>query len=109
MQTNDCSPEQIHKFSARLIDNVAAAAFSAMTSVGDRLGLFRAMAGKGWMSPADLAKATSVSERHVREWLNAMVAGEYVTYDPKARTYALPPAHAAVLADEAGMFFMGGV
>ena len=109
MQTHNSSPSEIELFTNRVIEDVASAAFVEMTSVGDRLGLFRAMAGKGPMSPADLAKATRLSERHVREWLNAMVAGEYVTYDPSARTYALPAAHAAVLADEESMFFLGGV
>jgi ubiquinone/menaquinone biosynthesis C-methylase UbiE len=109
MQSNQGPDPQIQQFSQRVIDNVSAASFSAMVSIGDRLGLFRAMAGRGAVLPAELAKSTELSERHVREWLNAMVAGEYVTYDPTARTYTLPPAHAAVLADDKSMFFLGGV
>ena len=102
-------PAQVREFTGRVIGDVASSAFMMMVYVGDRLEIFRAMAGTRALTCADLAKSTGLSERHLREWLAAMVSGEYVTYDPAARTYTLPDHHAAVLADEDGMFFLGGV
>jgi ubiquinone/menaquinone biosynthesis C-methylase UbiE len=57
------------------------------------------MAGAGPVTSEQLAQRTDLSERLVREWLAAQVAGQYVRYDPAAQTYLLPDAHAAVLAD----------
>jgi len=99
----------IQQFTGRVIADAASAAFVNMIHIGDQLGIYRAMMGKGALTCAELARATGLSERHLREWLAAMVAGEYVTYDPGAKAYTLPDSHAAVLADEAGMFFLGGV
>ena len=98
----------IESFSGRLITDVASAAFGMMSYLGDRLGIFAAMAGRGPMTAARLAELTGLSERHLREW-PAMVAGEYVRYDRAAATYELPDANAAVLADATSPFFFGGV
>ncbi len=102
-------PSAIQQFTGRVIADAASAAFVTMVHIGDQLGIYRAMARKGAMTSAELARASGLSERHVREWLAAMVAGEYVTCDSSAKTYTLPDHHAAVLADEEGMFFLGGV
>ena len=53
--------------------------------MGDKLGLYRAMAGAGPLTPTELAERTGTAERYVREWLNAQAAGGYVEYDPATR------------------------
>jgi 2-polyprenyl-3-methyl-5-hydroxy-6-metoxy-1,4-benzoquinol methylase len=58
------------------------------------------MAAAGAVTPAELAKRTETSERYVHEWLNAQAASGYVTYDPKAGRYTLPPEQAFAFADE---------
>ena len=58
-----------------------------MTVIGDRLGLYRAMADGAPVAPAELAERTGTHERYVREWLAGQAAGGYVTHDPDTGTY----------------------
>lgn len=76
--------------------------------LGDRLGLFKTMAARGPLTAERLAEATDYEPRLLEEWLNGMVAAEYVTYDPGTRRYRLPPEHADVLADEESPSFFAG-
>lgn len=71
----------------------------SMVVLGDRLGLYRAMAGAGPLTPAELADRTGTVERYVREWLSAQAATGYVTYEGEGR-FSLSPEHAVVLTDE---------
>jgi SAM-dependent methyltransferase len=74
--------------------------------MGDRLGLYRALAGAGPLSPAELAERTDTAERYVREWLNAQAASGYCEYDPATGRYSLTPAQRACLADEDSPTFL---
>ncbi|BDM68494.1 SAM-dependent methyltransferase [Streptomyces nigrescens] len=91
--------ERVQRFLEKVIADGGAAVAGLCTSLGDRLGLYTAMAGAGPLTSARLAARTGLIERYVREWLDAQVAGEYVTYTPGTDTYQLPDEHAAVLAD----------
>ncbi len=71
----------------------------SMAVLGDRLGLYRAMAGAGPLTPAELAERTGTAERYVREWLSAQAATGYVTYEGDGR-FTLPDEHAIPLTDE---------
>jgi ubiquinone/menaquinone biosynthesis C-methylase UbiE len=73
-----------------------------MTSIGYQTGLLDVMAGLPPSSCAEIAKASGLDERYVREWLGAMVTGRFVEYDAGAGTYRLPPEHAACLTRAAG-------
>ena len=77
-------------FVFRAVDEVGATLNAALVVMGDRLGLYRALAGAGPLTPAEVADRTSTAERYVREWLNAQAAGGFVEYDPDER-----PLHAA--------------
>ncbi|MFI0723017.1 class I SAM-dependent methyltransferase [Streptomyces sp. NPDC021224] len=102
----------MREFLERVIADGAAAMAGLCTSIGDRLGLYTAMAGAGPLTPADLAGRTGLDERYLREWLDAQVAGEYLDYDAERGSYMLSDERAAVLADPdaptyaAGMFTM---
>lgn len=99
---------KLEAFADRVLGD-AAAGFSALLVVlGDKLGLYRAMAGAGPLTAAALAAKTGLAERYVREWLNNQAAGCYVSYDPATDSYELPDEHAAVLADESHPAFMQG-
>ena len=63
------------------IDELGATLNAALVVIGDRLGLYKALAGAGPLTPRELAERTDTHERYVREWLNAQAAGGYVTYD----------------------------
>lgn len=91
--------------------NVAVGDLSAgyggvMISLGDKLGLYRAMADAGPLSSAEVARRSDCAERYVREWLNAQVAGGYVIYHPSSETYELTAEQAMVLADDTSPVFI---
>jgi len=92
--------EKVRAFAAKLFVDLGGASSVALALAGDRLGLWKGMAGAGPLTPADLAARTSTAESYVREWLCAMAAAEYVTYDAASGRFTLPDEHVPVLADE---------
>src|SRR5437773_9304402 len=87
------------EFVGQAVADVGALLGGAMVVIGDKLGLYRAMAGTGAVTPAELAARTGTAERYVREWLCAQAARGYVTYDGGGR-FSLPDEHAVALTDE---------
>ncbi len=83
--------------SERLLQILNAGGLTLMLSVGHRTGLLDAMAKLPPATSQQIADASGLQERYVREWLGAMVTGLIVDYDPADKTYALPPEHAALL------------
>jgi len=92
--------KKLNDFLGKVVGDVGAAMSAALVVIGDKLGLYKAMAEAGPVTPADLAHRTGTTERYVREWLNAQSAGGYVTYDPASGRFTLPPEQALALADE---------
>jgi 2-polyprenyl-3-methyl-5-hydroxy-6-metoxy-1,4-benzoquinol methylase len=80
----------------------------ALGYIGDRLGLFKAMADEAPVTSADLAGKTGLNERYVREWLRSMVASEYLDYDTESDRYVMTKEQAFVLANEDSPMFVGG-
>jgi SAM-dependent methyltransferase len=91
---------------ARAIGDLSAGYGGVMVSLGNRLGLYKAMAGAGPLSSREVAKRANCTERYVREWLNSQVAGGYVVYHAISDTYELTPEQAFVLADENSPVFI---
>jgi SAM-dependent methyltransferase len=108
MATQTIDEEKLGAFMNQLVGELGATAGAALVVTGDRLGLWKAMAGAGGVTPRDLAERTGTSERYVREWLCAQAAGGYVAYDPSTREFSLPREHALALADESSPFFVCG-
>jgi SAM-dependent methyltransferase len=79
---------------------------AALAYVGDRLGLWGALAAAGPVTSAGLAERTGLAERYLREWLAAQAAAGYLDHD--AGCFALPPERAAVLAVEGSPAAMAG-
>jgi SAM-dependent methyltransferase len=100
--------DQVKKFSAQVSNDIGAAMLGAMSYIGDKLGIFKSLAQGGAVTSDDLAKATGLSERYLREWLSAMTAAQYVEYDPATKRYSMQPEKAMILAKEESPFFMGG-
>ena len=100
--------DKIKSFSKQVSGDIGAAMLGALSYIGDRLGIFSVLAEAGSVTSADLAKRTGLSERYLREWLSAMAAAGYLNYDAAAKTYAMPPEHAMVLARDDSPFFAGG-
>jgi SAM-dependent methyltransferase len=82
---------------------------AALVGIGDKLGLYKALAQDGAQTPAELAKRTGTAERYVREWLCNQAAGGYVTYDPLSGKFHLSEEQAFTLADEDSPAFLPGM
>jgi SAM-dependent methyltransferase len=107
--TTTISEEKLNQLLGRALADFGATYHAALVVIGDKLGLYRAMAGAGPLAPAELAARTGTAERYVREWLNAHAAGGYVDYHAESGRYELSPEQAMLLADEDGpAFFVGG-
>jgi ubiquinone/menaquinone biosynthesis C-methylase UbiE len=84
---------------ATMVNEIGAAANAALILIGDKLGLFRALAGER-LTSAELAARTGTHERYVREWLASQAASGFVAYDAATGRFTLSPEQAAVFADE---------
>ena len=100
--------DKLMTFLGQVIGELGATVNAGLIVVGDRLGLYKAMAASGPVTSAELAEKTGTTERYVREWLNAQAAGGYVRYDPATQRYELPPEQAMALADENSPAFVAG-
>jgi len=100
--------QKLEQFVFRAVDEVGATLNAALVVMGDKLGLYRTLAGAGPLTSTELAERTGTSERYVREWLNQQAAGGYVEYDGENGTYTLPPEQAIALTDESSPAYLPG-
>lgn len=107
-QAAEVDGDKLMQFVFRAVDEVGATLNAALVVMGDKLGLYRALAGAGPLAPAEVAERTGTAERYVREWLNAQAAGGYVDYDPASGRYTLPPEQAVALTDPDSPAFLPG-
>jgi SAM-dependent methyltransferase len=106
--TATINEERLDQLINRAIVDFGAASHAPLVAIGDRLGLYRALAASEPLTPRELADRTGTAERYVREWLNAQAAGGYVDYDLTEGRYALSPEQALLLADEDSPVFIVG-
>jgi len=99
---------KLHEFMMKAVGEMGAAMNAALILVGDKLGIYKAMAGAGPMTSEEIAVKTKTHERYVREWLAAQSAGGFITYDSSTKKYTLPPEQALALADENSPVFLPG-
>jgi 2-polyprenyl-3-methyl-5-hydroxy-6-metoxy-1,4-benzoquinol methylase len=107
-QAIDVDGEKLMQFVFRAVDEVGATLNAALVVIGDKLGLYRALAGTAGLTPGELADRTSTAERYVREWLNAQAAGGYVTYNADDGRYTLPPEQTVALTDPDSPAYLPG-
>jgi SAM-dependent methyltransferase len=106
MNTPALDLQKLEAFAGRVVGDVASAYGVFLGHIGAQLGLYRAMAGMGPLTSAELAARSDCAERYVREWLNAQAAGGYVDYHPASDRFELTPEQAMVLADEDSPVYM---
>jgi len=110
VQAVPSTDQKAEEFHGRLLSDVATAMSAVLVVVGDRLGLYRALAGGGAMTSVELADETATHERYVREWLNAQTTAGYIRYEATTGRYYLPPQHVSALADaDSPAFALGGL
>jgi SAM-dependent methyltransferase len=90
----------VEGFVHKALGDLGSALTASLVAIGDKLGLYQAMAAAGSVTSAELAARTGTVERCVREWLAAQAAAGYVDYDATTGRYVLPPEHAVALTDE---------
>lgn len=98
--------EAVEQFTQQVFGDLSSVFSGAMTLVGYRLGLYRALSEGGPQSSIELAEQTGTHERYVREWLHGQRAGGYVDYDAASGRFTLPAERAAVLAAEDSPAFL---
>jgi protein-L-isoaspartate O-methyltransferase len=101
--------EKSTAFMLKVVSDLAAGLAVSLVHVGDRVGLFKAMAGAGALSSAALAERSGVRERYADEWLAAMYCAGYVEHDAQAETWTLPDEHAVFLSRPDSEYYLGGL
>lgn len=96
---------KLNQFLETVFGDLSSGYAGVMTTLGHKLGLYKAMAGRGPLSAKEVASLSNCAERYVLEWLNSQAAGGYVEYHSSSATYELSDEHAAVLADESSPAF----
>jgi hypothetical protein len=104
--TSTLNQDRLQQILGQAVGEIGAGINGALVILGDRLGLYKAMAGAGPLTSEELAKKTGLNERYVREWLSAQAAGNFIEYDPATRSFTLTNEYAEVLANEAGPAFL---
>ncbi len=96
--TTTVDEARLDAFMGQFVQDCGAAANVPLVIIGDKLGLYRAMAGGEPVTPAELAERTGCRERYIKEWLSAQAASGYVSYE--AGRFRLPPEQELALTDE---------
>ena len=98
---------RLNELLGRFVNDFGATGFAATVVIGDKLGLYQALAA-GPATSAELAHRTSTHPRLVTEWLAAQAASGYVSYDPDGERFSLSEEQAFALVDEDGPMYLPG-
>lgn len=98
---------KLNAFIGQFVSDLGAAVHTGMVVIGEKLGLYKALAAEP-MNSAELAAKTQTDERYVREWLASQAAGGYITYDEKTHKFSLSEEQAFTLAKEDSPAYLPG-
>lgn len=99
--------DKLNNFMGRFVGDLGAAVHAGMVVIGEKLGLYKALAEKA-MTSHELAEKTDTDERYVREWLASQAAGGYITYNEKEDKFSLSEEQAFALANENSPAYLPG-
>ena len=99
--------DKLNAFIGQFVTDLGAAVHSGMVVIGEKLGLYKALAA-GPISSLQLARKTGTDERYLREWLASQAAGGYVTYDERTNEFSLSAEQAFTLANEDSPAYLPG-
>src|SRR5689334_13712476 len=109
MSTANIDEAKLEAFMGQAVTDMGAIISAPLFVIGEKLGLYKAMAGAGPLTSQEVAERAGVAERPVREWLRNQAAGGYITYDAGSDRYELADEQALALADEDSPFYILGV
>ncbi len=101
--------DKMMQFAFKVVGDLSAMMSGPLLYIGDRLGLFKALAETGPITVDDFAAKTGLNHRYLREWASSMVTAQYLDYDPQTGEISLSTENAKVLADEDSPVFIGGL
>ena len=96
-------------FMKKVVGDLAAASATALVYVGDRVGLFKAMADAGPLTREQLEHKTGIHPRYLEEWLATMFCAGYIEHDAETDTWTFPDEHAVFFAEERSEYYLGGL
>jgi SAM-dependent methyltransferase len=99
--------DKLNAFIGQFVTDLGASAHAGMVVIGEKLGLYKALA-TGAMNSAELAAKTKTDERYLREWLASQAAGGYITYDPQTDKFSLSEEQAFTMANEDSPAYLPG-
>ena len=107
-QSVEINEDKMNAFLGKVVGDLGASLSSVLGYIGQKLGLYAALADSDGLTPDELAAKTNTNERYVREWLINQASGDYVHYDPATGKYSMLPEQAVALTDEESPFYVGG-
>jgi SAM-dependent methyltransferase len=108
IQTPTLDVDKLNQFVGQFVTDLGAAVHAGLVVIGEKLGLYKALAAGGPMTSAQLAAKTNTDERYVREWLSSQAAGGYVSYDEASGKFSLTEEQAFTLANESSPAYLPG-
>jgi SAM-dependent methyltransferase len=93
--------ERLNAFLGKAVGDLGAAISAVLVSIGDELGLYKALA-TGPLTSTELAARTGTNERYIREWLANQAAGGYVDYTAATEKFSFNAEQALCMADPGG-------
>src|ERR1700691_4473010 len=102
------NPEKLNALVGKVAGDLGIPLGGASILLGDRLGIYKAMADGAVVTPSELAKKTGLHERYVREWLSGQAASGYIDYHPEKNAFSLSAEQAMALAEEGSPAFFAG-
>jgi SAM-dependent methyltransferase len=106
--TTQIDEARLGAFMEKALGDASSTMAVTLAALGDRLGLFAALADGGPATSAELAERAGVNERYAREWLRGLTAAGYLDHERDSGRFSLSPEHALVLAAEGAPVFLGG-
>ena len=108
IQYREINEDKMNAFLGKVVSDFGASLSSSLAYIGQKLGLYEAIAKASHVSPAELAQQTNTNERYIREWLINQAAGGYVDYDAESGHYSLSAEQTVALTDQNSPFYVGG-